>query len=46
MMEAFLILVLGSFGVFIGMAALYLAVKCLVIVVDRLERKENANASS
>jgi hypothetical protein len=45
-MEALSVFLLGSVGVFIGMAALYLAVKCLVIVVDRLEQKENADASS
>jgi hypothetical protein len=46
MTEALGIFLMGSIGVLIGMAALYLAIKCLVIVVDRLPKKENADVSS
>ncbi|MCX7823799.1 MAG: hypothetical protein N2260_10225 [Syntrophobacterales bacterium] len=45
MTKAFIIFLFGSIGVFLGMAALYLAIKCLVILANRLERKENTDAS-
>jgi len=45
MIEAFWIFVAGSIGVFIGMAALYLAVKTLVLVLSRFGGEENSNGS-
>jgi hypothetical protein len=45
MIKAFWIFVVGSIGVFIGMAALYLAMKALVLVLSRFSGEENKNGA-
>lgn len=45
MIEAFFVFLFGSVGVFIGMSGLYLAIKLLVFIADRLTQKENPDVS-
>ena len=45
MIKAFWIFVVGSIGVFIGMAVLYLAMKVLVLVLSRFAGEENNNGA-
>jgi len=45
MIKAFWIFVVGSIGVFIGMAVLYLAMKVLVLVLSRFTGEENNNGA-